>query len=184
MNCKICGAKLAHDGELCNNCMNKIMQKQALKADVEEYYTFRKKFILGYEILRHIEQICIVIFLIILMLSVDLSYWKYALVVGLLFLIYGLMNLLYSKISINSGICTVYHSRLVYSYGVLKKKTKEIPFSEIEEIYYNQGNLQKMFNVGTLVVKRRTMNIMERFVYIESVKNIEKVFEKVNQVFK
>ena len=184
MNCRICGAELARDGELCNNCMNKLMAEQALRNDVEEFYSFKRKFVLGYEILRHAEQICIVIFMIVLMLSINFSYWKYALLTALVFSVFGIFYLWYFKISLNTGVCTLYHYRLVYSYGKFKRRTKEIPFSEIEEIFYNQGNMQKMFNVGTIVIKRRTRNIMDRFTYIESVKNVEQVFGKIQEVFK
>lgn len=184
MNCRICGAELAHEGELCNNCMNKLMKEQELRNDVQEFYTFRRKFVLGYELLRHAEQIGIVIFMIVLMLSVSLSYWQYALLTAGIFIVFGVCYLVWSRVSINTGVCTLYHSRLVYSYGKFKRKTKEIPFSEIEEIFYNQGNMQKLFNVGTIVIKRRTRNIMDRFTYIESVKNVDMVFGKIQEVFK
>ena len=134
--------------------------------------------------LKHIEQIGIVIFMIAIILSVSLSYWKYALLTAGTFIIFGICYLLYSRISINSGVCTVYHARLVYNWGIIKKKSKEIPFSEIEEIYYQQGSLQRLFNIGTIVIKRKTRNLMGRFTYIESIKNVDKVFEKIQEVFK
>ena len=113
MNCKICGAKLAHEGELCNNCMNKLMKEQEMKNDVNDFFTFRKKFILKYEILRHVEQIGIVIFMIALILSVDFSLWKYALLIAVLFAVYGVLYLIYDKISINSSVCSLYSTKLI-----------------------------------------------------------------------
>ena len=98
MNCRICGAELARDGELCNNCMNKLMAEQALRNDVEECYSFKRKFVLGYEILRHAEQICIVIFMIVLMLSINFSYWKYALLTALVFSVFGIFYLWYLQV--------------------------------------------------------------------------------------
>ena len=183
MNCKICGAKLAHEGELCNNCMNKLMKEQEMKNDVNEFFTFRKKFILRYEIIKHLEQIGVVIFLIILILSVDLSLWKYAVLIAILFSGYGILYLLYDKVSLNSAICILYPTKIVYNYGKFRKKSKIIAFADVEEIRYNQSNLQKVFGIGTISIKKRTMNIMDRFTYIEAVPDIEMVFSKIQEVY-
>ena len=184
MNCKICGAKLAHEGELCNNCMNKLMKEQEMKNDVNDFFTFRKKFILKYEILRHVEQIGIVIFMIALILSVDFSLWKYVLLIAFLFTIYGVLYLIYDKISLNSTVCSLYSTKLIYNYRKIRKKTKIIPLAEIEDIRYSQSNLQKVFGLGTIVIKRRTRNIMDRFTYIDTVPDIEVVFGKIQEVYK
>lgn len=184
MKCKVCGAELKKDGELCNNCLNRLQKEEAIRGDKTPVYGFKSTFILGYEILRHCEQIGIVIFMIALILSVDLSYWKIALLVGCLFAIFGILYLFYDKFSINSVSCTIYRTKLIYITGRIRKKVKVIPFSEIEEILYNQGNAQKLFNVGTIVIKRKTINIFERNIFIESVKNVEDVFGKIKEVFK
>ena len=33
MKCKICGVELKKDGELCKNCMNKLMKEQEIRND-------------------------------------------------------------------------------------------------------------------------------------------------------
>lgn len=184
MNCKICGAELKKPGELCNNCMNKLMKDQERRNDKSEFYTFRRQFVLGYELLRHLEQIGIVIFMIVLLLSVDLAYWKYALLIAAIFSVFGIGYLIYLKFQINSGICTLYQTKLVFQYGLIKKKVKEISYSEIEEVYYRLGNAQQLFNLGTIVIKKKTRNLLDKNIYIESVKNIETVFGKFEEVFK
>lgn len=183
MNCKICGVELKREGELCNNCMNKIMEEQRLRNDVNQTYTFKQKFVLGYEIFRHLEQIGIVIFMIILILSVSFTYWRYAVLVGCIFGIIGILYLLHANLTINSGICTLYNSRLAYTKGIFKKKTKQIPFSEIEEISYKQGSIQKPFNIGTIVIKKKTRNLLDKLIFIDSVKDVDQVFENVRIIF-
>lgn len=184
MNCKICGAELKKDGELCNNCMNKLRKEEEIRGDKTSIYSFKSTYVLGYDILRHCEQIGIVIFMIALILSVSLSYWKYALILACVFAIFGILYLIYDKITINSVSCVIYRTKLIYQYGKIRKKVKVIPFSEIEEIFYNQGNAQKLFNVGTIIIKRKTMNIFEKNIFIESVKNVEEVFGTIKEVFK
>ena len=183
MNCKICGAELKREGELCNNCMNKLMEEQRLRNDVNQTYTFKQKFVLGYEIFRHIEQIGIVIFMIILIFSVGLSYWRYAVLAGCVFGIIGILYLLYADLTINSGICTLYNTKLVYTKGKFKKKTKEISFSEIEEISYRQGSMQKPFNIGSIIINKKTKNIINKIIIIDSVKDVDTVFENIKNVF-
>ena len=92
MKCRVCGAELKKDGELCNNCLNRLQQEEAIRGDKTPVYGFKSTFILGYELLRHCEQI---------------------------------------------GI-----------------------------------------------IKRKTVNIFERHIFIESVKNVEEVFGKIKEVFK
>ena len=183
MNCRICGAELKREGELCNNCMNKLMEQQRLRNDVEKTYTFKQKFILGYELLRHIEQVGVLIFTIILILSVNIIYWRYAVLIGCIFGIAGILYLLHEERILNSGICTLYSHRLVYTKGTFRKKTKQVSFSEIEDISYQQGSVQKPFNVGNIIIKKKTRNILDKFIIIESVKDIEKVFENIKVVF-
>lgn len=184
MNCKVCGAELKKPGELCNNCMNAMMKEQEMRNDKSEHYTFHTSFALGYELLRHIEQICIVVFMIILLLTVSLSFWRYAVIVGCVFSIIGILAMWRIRLITNSGVCTLYATKLVYKYGFFKKKVKEIPYSEIEEIYYSVGNAQRVFKMGTIVIKKKTRNILERNIFIEPVKDIETVFGKIEEVFK
>ena len=183
MNCKICGAELKKDGELCNNCMNKLMKEQQLRNDKAPKFTFRSKFMLGYELLRHIEQIGVAIFAMILALSVDFGLWKYVVIAACLFVIYEICYLIYLKFSISAVSCTMYRTKLNITRGIFRKKVKEIPYSEIEEISYTQGNMNKVFNNGNIVIKRNTRNLMERTVCIEAVKNVEDVFEKIKEIY-
>ena len=184
MNCKICGVELKKSGELCNNCMNKLLKEQEVRNDKSPYYTFKRKFVLGYELLKHLEQVAIVIFMIVLLLSVSFDYWRYAVIIGCVFAIYGIIYLWYLKYTVNSGKCTLYRRKLVFEYRVIRKKVKEIPFDEIEEIYYTVGNMQKLFNLGTIVIKRKTRNLLQKNLMVESVKDVDKVFEKIREVFR
>ena len=73
-----------------------------------------------------------------MVLSVDLNLWKYTVIGACLFIMYEICYLLYLKGSISRVICTMYSTKMVISRGIFKKKVKEIPYSEIEEISYKQ----------------------------------------------
>ena len=70
------------------------------------------------------------------------------------------------------------------SWKKFKKRSREIPYTEVEEVFYTQGNMEKLFGLGTIVIKRRTRNIIDRNIYIESVPNVKEVFGKIEEVFK
>lgn len=185
MNCKICGAELKKPGELCNNCMNKLLKEQELRNDKSAVYTFKRSFVLGYEVFNHLEEIGVAIFIIVVLLASDFKqYWTYALCIGIIFAVIGIGYLIKQKLRINKETCTFYRTKLVMMKGWFRKKYLEIPFSEIEEISYTQTKSQELFKLGTLVVRRKTRNILERNLYIESVKNVEEVFGKIKEVFK
>lgn len=184
MNCKICGAELKKPGELCNNCMNKLLKEQEKRNDKTEFYSFKRQFVLGYELIRHLEQIGIVIFLVVIIMSIGWDYWKYGIATAIGFIVFGIIYLFYLKAKINSGSCTLYSTKLIFTEGIFKKKSKEISYDEIEEVRYQLGNVQQIFNVGTIIIKRKTRNILDKYVYIESVKNIDTVLEKFQEIFK
>ena len=101
-----------------------------------------------------------------------------------LFAVWGIVSLFYLKLKINSGECTLYRTKVVFIQGIFRKKVKEIPFNDIDEVYYQLGNMQQLFKVGTIVIKRKTRNPLDKYLYIESVKNIETVFGKFEELFK
>ena len=101
--------------------------------------------------------------MIAVILSVDFAYWKYALLIGGLFAVWGIVSLFYLKLKINSGECTLYRTKVVFIQGIFRKKVKEIPFNDIEEVYYQLGNMQQLFKVGTIVIKRKTRNPLDKY---------------------
>ena len=44
--------------------------------------------------------------------------------------------------------------------------------------------MQKLFNLGTIVIKRKTRNLLQKNLMVESVKDVDKVFEKIREVFR
>lgn len=177
MNCKICGAKLSKPGELCNNCMNKLMQEQELKNDKSVIATIKGTYVAKYEIVRHAEQIGVSLFLVILLLT--LKQWKIAIFGGLFLLLVGFISLCWIRAKIKSKVCTVYRTKVVITSGILRKKVKEIPFTEIVDMYPHISTFQEMMHVGTFVIRRN--NFTNRFEYIESVKDIEQVYAKIKE---
>lgn len=177
MNCKICGAELSKPGELCNNCMNKLLKEQELKNDNSVVAVVKGTYVAKYEIVRHFQEIGIALFMVILLFT--LKAWVWALVALGLFTVIGLISLFRIRAKINSKSCTIYKTKVVINWGILRKKSKEIPFDQIADMYPHVTSFQEFMHIGTFVIRKNTLNLVDRFEYIDSVKNIEDVYEKI-----
>ena len=177
MNCKICGAELSKPGELCNNCMNKLLKEQELKNDNSVIAVVKGTYIAKYEIIRHIQEIGIVLFMVILLFT--LKAWNWALLALLVFSVIGIIALFRIRAKIKSKSCTIYRTKVVITWGIIRKKSKEIPFDQIADMYPHITNFQEFMHIGTFVIRKNTYNLVDRFEYIDSVKNIEEVYEKI-----
>lgn len=175
MNCRICGAELSKPGELCNNCMNKLMKEQELKNDKSVIAVVKGTYNAKYEIIRHFEPIGVVIFAVVLLMT--LKEWKLAIIGGLFFALVGLISLFIIRAKIRAKQCTIYRTKVIITWGVIRKKSKEIPFTEIADMYPHISPIQQALHLGTFVIKRNSL--AGRYEYIESVKNIEEVYNKI-----
>lgn len=175
MNCKICGAELSKPGELCNNCMNKLLKEQERKSDKSVIAVVKGKFNFKYEFIRHLESIGIALFMIILLFTLKAFTWAF-LAIGLL-LVGIIVGAIAIKLRINTKSCTFYATKAVITWGILRKKKKEIPFEEIESISTNITTLQQVMKIGTFVIQKN--HLVDRYEYIYSVKNVEDVYKQV-----
>ncbi len=184
MRCKICGVELKKEGEICNNCMNKIMLEQEAVHDNEEVYKFKKSFAIGYEILSHIDSISIAIFLIVILISLGKKYLEIVLLAVALFLIWGVLYLIYSKYKNKSVECILYKTKLVYNYRRIRKKSIIVNYRDIKEINCQIPKIGTFFNLGTIIIKTNSKNLLKRNIIIESVKNVEEVFSNIQEILK
>lgn len=182
MKCKMCGATLKKEGEVCNNCMNQIMKEEEARNDNVKVYEFERKFVLLYQLSQHLETVMIVTIMTVVLLAMATEFLTEALI--FLFLVIAAVALMikYEKYKIKLSKCTFYMTKLVYERVMFFKKIKfEIPYSEIKEISYRQTRLEKKCNIGTIYIKSSSKNLLEKNVFIDSVKNVEKVFATIKE---
>lgn len=115
------------------------MKEQEIRNDKSPIYTFKSKFLLGYELLRNSEQIGVAIFTIILVLSVDLRLWKYTVIGACLFVMYEICYLLYLKGSISRVTCTLYRTKMEISKGLLRKRLKKFHILKLKKFHINKA---------------------------------------------
>ena len=182
MNCKICGAELKNKGEVCKNCMNKMMNEKRMKDDNKEIYVLKSKFKIGYELLMKIESIGIALFVIIILLSLGGEYTRYGLVAIPFFLIWGIVYLLFRKIKIESRKCVFYKTKFIYTYRKIRKKQVVISYDNVKEISYQDPTIGKMFNMGNIIITINSKNLLKRNIFIDAVEDVEKAFLELKKI--
>lgn len=182
MKCKMCGAELKKQGELCNNCMNQVMKEEEKRLDKEKIFEFKRSFVIGYRLSQHIESVIIAVVMAIVLIYSSRRFLFESLAFLALIIIIELLVFLHDRYRINNSKCSFYSTKLIYERVLfLKKRKVEISYSDIKQISYNQTRFEKIFNIGTIYIKTNSKNILERNIYIDSIKNVKKVFETIKE---
>lgn len=180
--CKICGAELKKEGELCNNCMNEIMKEEETKNDTTEIYSFKPKFVLGYQLSTHIENLIVAFIVIATLIYMVSEYFWESMIFLVLFLIAEGLLFAYDKYKIANTKCIFYTTKLAYERVFLfRKKRTEVRYDEIKEFSFSQRRFEKIFNIGTIHIHTASKNLLERHIFIEAVKDVQNVFNDVKE---
>ena len=150
MRCKICGAKLKREGDICKNCYQEYKQKEKLYAEDEEVLLrIKRKYSPKYNLLRSGELIAIAI------LASLAAFSKYNVLSGILVTLlciigFGVWMFFCKKRA--SGTQTIfYETKLRYKANYPFAKHEEvIPYDTIKDMSYFQTRSQKICKVGDI----------------------------------
>ncbi len=182
MRCKMCGAELKKEGELCNNCMNKVLKEEEKRADRVKVYEFKRKFVFGYQLSQHLESLFIAIIVCAVLILTASEFLLESIIFIILVILAEIFVFLYDKYKINHSKCTFYMTKFVYKKIVFFKEKKiEISYTDVKEISYNQTRFEKIFGIGTIYIKTASKNLLEKHIYIDSIKNVDKVFNDIKE---
>lgn len=182
MRCKMCGAELKKEGELCNNCMNKVLKEEEKRSDNVKVYEFKRKFVFGYQLSQHIESLIIAIIVCAVLILTASQFLIESIIFLVLVILAETFIFLYDRYKINHSKCTFYMTKFVYKRIVFfKEKNIEISYSDVKELSYNQTRFEKIFGIGTIYIKTSSKNLLEKHIYIDSIKNIDKVFNDIKE---
>ena len=182
MRCKMCGAELKKEGELCNNCMNKVLKEEEKRNDNIKVYEFKRKFVIGYQMSQHIESLIIAIIDCAVLILTASEFFVESIIFLVLVILVEIFIFLYDRYKINHSKCTFYMTKFVYKKIVLFREKKiEISYSDVKELSYNQTRFEKIFGIGTIYIKSSSKNLLEKNIYIDSIKNVDKVFQDIKE---
>lgn len=95
---------------------------------------------------------------------------------GALLGIVGLASVLYAEFSRLVIKYTVTDSRIIRKDGIIRRKTNQMPFNKVERVELNQGLIQRIFNLGDIV-----LDTGEDTIVLQSLGNVEVVQEELSK---
>ncbi len=180
MRCKICGAKLKKDGDICKNCYDEHVKKEKLKLDNEEkLYSIKRKYSPKYNLLKSGDLILLILIIILSGFS------AFNTVIGILIIFLCLILfgawMFFNKRRAMGTITTFYETKLKYRAKYLFVDREEIiEYDNIKDIQYFQQNYsQKWCKIGDI---RFYTNGFLSGLTINDIPDIKENFEKIRDI--
>lgn len=180
MKCKICGAKLNKDGDICKNCYQDILKEEELEKDVNELLKINRKYIPAYEVSTLTEIIVIFVIVAISLLATQ-SFLHSVLAIVLLVLIIAGVLLIRKKLAIGTR-CVFYETKVKYNFDFLFiHNEKIIKYEDINDISYYQTRKQKKYDMVDLCVYVKYTGLIGGF-SVKNMPNSTKDLEKIKEI--
>lgn len=180
MKCKICGARLSKDGDICRNCYEEKVAYELSENDTNEILKFKRKYLPAYEVMNYLDLI--IIFSIVVISLVASQTLGYAALFSLIFIaiIAGIL-LLKKRISIGTKI-TFYETKVRYNFDfAFFHNEKIIKYSDIKDISYFQTRRQKKYNLADLCVYVKYTGLIGG-INFKNLPNAEENLKKIKEV--
>lgn len=177
MRCKICGAKLRKEGDICKSCYEEYCKEEALEKDTKEILKLGRKYLPKYQLTRYGDcYIILVIILIALISQKQILLTILCLLFSLIALIVALF--LAKKRAVNTA-CTFYEKKIVFQ---SKAKKKTMAYSDLKDITYYQNFFQKIFHLGDIQFHPESGTYLLGGFEIKDVPDIEENWEKIQEI--
>ena len=179
MRCKMCGAKLKKEGDVCRNCYQKYKEKEKLMADDEkEILRVGRKYAPKFNLLKSGE---LIVLLLIIALAAFSTYGTFlGILVSILCIIFlGAWMFLNKKRAL--GTKTIfYETKLRYKAKYLfVDKEEVVPYNDIKDMAYFQTRSQKMCKIGD--IRFYTKGFLSG-ITINDIPEIEESFGKMRDI--
>lgn len=177
MKCKICGAELKRDGDICNKCYEKYKKEEELEMDTRQLYQLKSTFVPGYEIWKWGEYILFGVILLLALLSTQKVAVFFGCLIVFIAVIVGCLK--FKKKKIQNTTCTFYEKKIVYNSN---GKEKILLYKDIKDMGYFEDFSQKLFKVGDIRIYPENAILITSAINIESVRNVKEEYEKVKKI--
>lgn len=177
MKCRICGAKLKKDGDICKSCYEEYCKEEALEKDVNEIYKVHRKYIRTYQLTQYFDWIIVAICIIIAIIA------REQFVIGILSIVLAVIlfevALFFAKRKATNTKCTFYEKKVVWQY---KDRKKTLAYSDIKDVSYYQNFFQKIFKLGDIQFRPDSGSYLTNGFEIKNVPDFENTWEKVKEI--
>lgn len=177
MKCRICGAKLRKDGDICKTCYEEYCKEETLEKDVKESYKLHRKYIPLFQLSQYIDWIIIAFFVFITFIA-QAQFAMAIIFILIALIILGIVMFLAKRKAINTT-CTFYEKKIVWKY---KDKRKTIAYVDIKEITYYQTRFQKLFDLADIQIRPEKGNYLINGFEIKNVPDFENTWKKIEEI--
>lgn len=179
MRCKMCGAELKKEGDICKNCYDKYIEQETLKLDNEqEIFRIKRKYAPKFNLLKNGE---LMVFEIIVILAA-LSYYTLPVaifIMALCVIVFGAW-MFFNKTRAMGTQTIFYETKLKYQAKYLFVNHEEIvPYNEIKDMAYFQSRSQKICKIGD--IRFYTKGFLSGLT-ISDIPEIEENFNKMRDI--
>ena len=178
MKCKICGAELRKDGDICSKCYAEYVKEEEIKEDLEKdkniIFKIHRKYIPLYQLTRYGDYYVLTIIIIFALLS----QYHYFLTImsSILMLIILCIVLAYNKSKAINTTCTFLDKRVVWKY---KDKIKTMDYLNIDDVCFYQNFFQKRFNLADVQFRPKKGNYITNGFEIKNVSDFDQTWKKI-----
>lgn len=177
MKCRICGAKLRKDGDICKSCYEEYCKEEALEKDVKEVYKIHRKYLPTYQLIKYFDWIFVAVFVFIaLLFQKQIFYAACFLLVSLIAL--GVALFLAKRRAINTT-CIFYSKKVVLKY---KDRKKTLPYADLKEITYYQNFFQKLFKLADVQFRPEEGSYLINGFEIKNVPDFDNTWKKIEDI--
>lgn len=178
MKCKICGAELRKEGDICNKCYAEYVKeeelKEELKTDKNVILRLHRKYLPMYQLTRYGDYYILAIIMIFSFIAQKQFLW--AILSTLLMLVLLCLVLAYNKRKAIDTTCTFYEKKVVWK---CKDKIKTMDYSNLEDVKYYQNFFQKRFNLADVQFRPKKGAYITNGFEIRNVPDFENTWEKI-----
>ena len=175
MKCKVCGAELKGNGEICTKCFNKQQKEKELSKDTELLYEIKPTFRSAHEVMRLGDALIVSLILIFIL---GMYYGAIAFIIALVVAFFAAAAWFrHRRRVIKATSCKFYENKILYKDP---KKKKVYTYRDVKDITCYQTTFEALFTkFGDITIT--TNEFFER-ITIKDVANAREEIEKIKQI--
>ena len=178
MKCKICGAELRKEGDICNKCYAEYVKNEEIKDEINSdknvLLKLHRKYLPKYQLTRYGDYYALAFFIFISFLAQHQYLFAILFVIGMIILLCSILA--YNKKKAINTTCTFFEKRIVWKN---KDTIKTLEYSELDDISYYQNFFQKRNDLADVQFRPTKGTYLINGFEIKNVPNISETWPKI-----
>ena len=178
MKCKICGAELKKEGDICKNCYNEYVKEEKIKSDLKSgknvILKLHRKYIPKYQLTRYGDYYVLAVIIIVTLIAQAQYLWLILSIIAMLLLLWA--ALAYNKRIAIDTVCTFFEDRVVWKKG---DNIKSLEYSELDDVTYYQTRKQRRYDLADVQFRPKKGTYIINGFEIKNVPEFAETWDKI-----